>query len=83
VPEPAERVWVDGIIHHELVHNELRPETGQRMRDVIEALRRRGAEGVVLGCTEIPLLIKQADVDVPLFDTLSIHVEAAVDLALA
>jgi aspartate racemase len=49
---------------------------------VIAELRARGAQGVVLGCTEIPLLVTQADCDLPLFDTLSIHADAAVEFAL-
>ena len=50
--------------------------------EIIDELSKSGAEGVVLGCTEIPLLINQSDCDLPLFDTTSIHALAAVDLAL-
>jgi aspartate racemase len=50
--------------------------------DAIAGLQSRGAEGIILGCTEIPLLIKQSDVDIPIFDTTTIHAKAAVDWAL-
>lgn len=82
VPEAGDRAWVDAAINDELVQNVLRPETGARFLGIVDGLRRRGAEGVVLGCTEIPLLVSQGDTDLPLFDTLAIHVEAAVDQAL-
>ena len=82
VPEAEERAWVDAAINDELVQNVLRPETRARFLGIVDGLRRRGAEGVVLGCTEIPLLVQQGHTDLPLFDTLAIHVEAAVDLAL-
>jgi aspartate racemase len=55
----------------------------QTYREVVERLVARGAEGVVLGCTEIELLIGPDDVDVPVFPTTALHVEAAVDAALA
>jgi aspartate racemase len=82
VPEADDRAWVDATILDELVRKVLRPEARERFLGIIDGLRRRGAEGIVLGCTEIPLLIKPGDVDLPLFDTLSIHAEAAVDRAL-
>ena len=50
--------------------------------DIIDSQMKKGAEGIVLGCTEIPLLIKQKDVSAPLFDTTEIHARAAVELAL-
>jgi len=67
----------------EMVRGIFRLEVNQRFRDVIGELVGRGAEGIVLGCTEIPLLL-QADTaaGVPLFDTLAIHARAAVDFAL-
>ncbi len=50
---------------------------------IIEKLINQGAEGVILGCTEIPLLIKPGDIDIPLFNTTKIHAEKAIELALA
>ncbi|WP_262480728.1 aspartate/glutamate racemase family protein [Algibacter lectus] len=59
----------------------LNPESKLIYQEVIKRLIAQGAQGVILGCTEIPLLIKQEDVSVPVFDTTSIHASAAFDLA--
>jgi aspartate racemase len=83
VPETEARQFVDRAIFEELVMDRFRPETKLAFLDIIETLRRRGAQGVVLGCTEIPLLIKPADCSLPLFDTLAIHARAGVDFSLA
>jgi aspartate racemase len=82
VPEKDERVFIQRIINSELLRGIFLPESKQRFLDIIQKLRSQGAEGVVLGCTEIPLLIKQEDIDVPLFNTTVIHSQAAVDFAL-
>ncbi len=81
VPEKDDRVFVHQAIHGELLKGVVRAETKARFLEIIAGLRRRGAEGVILGCTEIPLLIRQADTNLPLFDTLAIHAKAAVDFA--
>ena len=60
----------------------LKPESKEIYLRIIEDLRKRGAQGVILGCTEIPLLIKAEDVDLPVFNTTKIHSEKAVELAL-
>jgi aspartate racemase len=65
------------------VQGRFAPATKRAFLDVIAELQSRGAQGAVLGCTEIPLLVKQDDCGLPLFDTLAIHAEAAVDFALA
>ncbi|MFB6296417.1 MAG: aspartate/glutamate racemase family protein [Halobacteriales archaeon] len=79
VPEPADQERVDDIIFEELTHGEIRAESRTTYLDVIDSLTEAGAEGVVLGCTEIELLIEQADCpDVPLFDTTALHVARAV-----
>jgi aspartate racemase len=57
-------------------------ESKAKFLKIIERLVKEGAQGVVLGCTEIPLLVKQEDVTVPVFDTMTIHATAAVDFAL-
>ena len=84
VPDEAARALVQDAIYGELVLGRFSPATKARVprrhRRAAGARRRRG---VVLGCTEIPLLVKQEDCDLPLFDTLAIHAEAAVDFALA
>jgi len=74
---------VDRIIFNELVHGELRVDSKREYLRVVGELRERGAEGVILGCTEIFLLISQKDLpDFPVFDTTELHVQAAVDFAL-
>jgi aspartate racemase len=82
VPDEQSRRFVHCAIYGELLLGRFRPETRAAFLDIIHQLRARGAEAVVLGCTEIPLLLKQADSDVPLFDTLAIHAKAGVDFLL-
>lgn len=83
VPDEADRRTVHGIIYHELVAGIVRDESREAYRAVIRRLVERGAEAVIMGCTEIMLLISQADSAVPVFDTTEIHALSAVDLALA
>jgi aspartate racemase len=66
-----------------LVHGVLNPESRSKLREIIAALTSAGAEGIILGCTELPLILEQSDSPVPLFDTTTIHSEAAVERALA
>jgi aspartate racemase len=82
VPPDTDRTAVDNIIYQELCVGIITQESKRRFQAVIKGLVSRGADGVILGCTEIPLLISQKDVDVPLFDTTTIHSRAAVELAL-
>ncbi len=81
-PPAAERAEVHRIIYDELCLGVVREESRQVYRDVILRLVQAGAEGVVLGCTEIELLISDADSPVPVFPTTRLHVEAAVDASL-
>lgn len=83
VPEAGDRAAVNDIIYGELVRGVIREESRARYAEVIERLADRGARGIILGCTEIGLLVKEGDVDVPLFDTTVIHATAAVDFSLA
>ena len=83
IPSENDREKVHRIIYDELVRGEIRDNSRVVYQDVIAALQEQGAQGVILGCTEIPLLIKQTDVAIPVFDTTPIHAEAAVNLALA
>lgn len=83
VPGDDARRTVDRVIFEELCVGRLRPASRQAYRDIIAGLTQRGAQGVILGCTEIGLLIGPQDAPVPLFDTALIHAEAAVDYALA
>lgn len=82
-PEPDEIQTVDHIIYSELVKGIVRPESKRKYLDITRSLQSKGAEGVILGCTEIPLLINNNDTDLPLFDTTIIHAEAALKLAIS
>jgi aspartate racemase len=82
IPRDEDRDFIHNAIPGELLKNILKPETKARFLEIINNLILNGAEGIVLGCTEIPLLIKQEDVAVPVFDTTFIHSKAAVDFAL-
>jgi aspartate racemase len=83
VPEDKERVIINRIIYEELCREVINPTSRRACVKVITRLIGQGAEGIVLGCTELPLLIRPSDASVPLFDTTRIHAEAAVHLALA
>jgi len=82
VPDAADREYVNGAIYQELCCGILSEATRATFNDIIERLIERGARGVILGCTEIPLLVRPADISVPLFDTGELHVAAAVRFAL-
>jgi len=82
VPDKIDRAFVHRSILNELLKNDFREETRKRFLQIIDGLIQKGAEGVVLGCTEIPLLIKEEDVEVPVFNTTEIHASAAVDFVL-
>ena len=82
IPDEAGREVVHRVIYDELVVGKILPESRQKFAEIIAALTARGAEGIILGCTEIGLLVKPEDSPVPLFDTTQIHAEAAVEFAL-
>lgn len=83
VPSEEDQAGVDGIIFNELVRRELRSGSKEFYLAVCDRLRARGAQGVILGCTEIFLLIAQSDKpDFPMFDTTALHVQAVVGQAL-
>ncbi len=82
IPSEDEREVIHRIIYDELVVGIIRDESRKKYLEIIENLKQLGAEGMVLGCTEIPLLIKQEHVDIPVFDTTRIHALKAVDFAL-
>jgi aspartate racemase len=83
VPEEADREVVHRVIYDELVQGHVAAASRQAYREIIERLIARGAQAIILGCTEIMLLIHPEDSAVPLFDTTAIHAEAAVDYAVA
>lgn len=82
IPEAPEREVVHRVIYDELCVGCLRPESRFRLQAVMAQLVQRGAEGIILGCTELGLLIGEKDGPVPLFDTTRIHALAAVEQAL-
>ncbi|MDD8031395.1 MAG: aspartate/glutamate racemase family protein [Acidobacteriota bacterium] len=82
VPDESDRDTVHKIIYQELVIGRLEQESKNKFASIIKKLSQQGAEGVILGCTEIGLLVKKKDSILPLFDTTAIHAEAAVNLAL-
>lgn len=82
VPEKEERLFIHNAIMNELLKEEFKPETKKKFINTINDLEQKGAQGIVLGCTEIPLLIKQTDTLLPIFNTLELHVNAIVDFAI-
>lgn len=82
VPKKEERHFIHNSIIHELLKEEFKPETKQKFLQIINDLEQNGAKGIVLGCTEIPLLIKQTDTQLPVFNTLELHANAIVDFAI-
>ena len=82
IPNHEDRELLHYTIFEELGRNLFKPETKQFYLDVMHKLAEQGAEGIIMGCTEIPLLIKQEDITIPLFDTARIHSDAAVEFAL-
>ena len=83
VPDDAGRALVHRVIYEELVRGVVRPASREAYRRVIAELVAHGAQAIILGCTELPMLVKEEDATVPLFDTTTLHAMAAVDLALA
>jgi aspartate racemase len=81
-PAKADREVIHSIIYGELVHGQLLDASRKKYVAIIHKLEKEGAQGVILGCTEIPLLISNKDVNIPTFDTTRIHAEKAVEWAL-
>ena len=82
VPEKKDRITVNQIIYQELVLGKIEQESRNEYIRVMENLVEKGAEGIILGCTEISLLVGANDTSVPVFDTTYIHAETAVEIAL-
>jgi aspartate racemase len=82
VPELKDREFIHSIIFSELFKRIINPATKRRVLGIIDSLIKQGAQGVILGCTELPLLLSQNDCSIPVFDTTEIHSKAAVELAL-
>ncbi len=82
IPEPDEIATVNRIIYDELCVGKILQDSKAAYAQIMEGLVKKGAQGIILGCTEIGLLVQQTDSTVPLFDTTEIHAEAAVAFAL-
>ena len=82
IPVKTEREIIHNTIYNELVQGLIKNESREIFKQIISDLEQQGAEGVILGCTEIPLLISNSDVNIPVFDTTAIHAEKAVEWAL-
>jgi aspartate racemase len=82
IPNEEERDQVHQVIYGELVKGKILDKSRETFKTIIGRLQREGARGVILGCTEIPLLISNTDVDIPVFDTTRIHAEKAVEMAI-
>lgn len=82
VPKDEQKTEIMRVIEEELTFNIIKEESRQYFVNVIEELKAQGAQGVILGCTEIPMLIKQKDSSIPVFDTTYLHAVAALDWAM-
>ena len=82
IPNEADIEYINTAIYDEMGKGIFLPERKQGFIRIINQLKEQGAEGVILGCTEIPILIQQNDSPIPVFDTTAIHVNAAVNVAL-
>lgn len=82
IPNNEERQTVNNVIYNELCKGEIKENSKKKYIEIINNLVLNGAEGIILGCTEIPLLIKQEDVEIKVFDTTTIHAISAVQYAL-
>ena len=82
VPDEEDQTYIGKVIFDELSYGILKDESRNGYLEIMERLKAKGAQGVILGCTEIPLLIKQEHTKIPVFDTTTIHAEAALQFAL-
>ncbi len=81
IPNDAERMIVNNVIYNELCQGIIRDESRKGFKDIITRLGQEGAQGIILGCTEIAMLIKPKDTGLKVFDTTAIHIEAALNYA--
>ena len=83
VPDTDDQKFINDVVYNELIAGVFRDGSRAGFLKVIDKLADRGAEGMILGCTEIPLLVGEKDTSLPLFDTTTIHAEAALDYAIS
>lgn len=79
IPHVSERQIVHDIIYNELVKGQFTNTSKQKVVEIIKELQNQGAQGVILGCTELPILISASDIDIPIFDTGKIHAHTAIE----
>jgi aspartate racemase len=82
IPDDKERQVIHDILYNELCLGDIKELSREKFKDIIQGLVGRGAQGVILGCTEIPLIVSQKDCEIPLYDTTTLHAKAAVAFAL-
>jgi aspartate racemase len=82
IPKEDERKAIHAILYDELCLGAIKTTSKDKFKNIITNLKTRGAEGIILGCTEIPLIVKQEDYDIFLYNTTMLHAQAAVDFAL-
>lgn len=82
IPKIEDRNTVHQVIYNELTQGIFKPSSKKKYINIVNSLIEKGAQGIILGCTEIPLLISQKDINVPVFDTTAIHAKYAVKMAL-
>ena len=82
IPDEEDIETVNTVIFDELCLGEVKDESREKYKNIIRKLEDKGAQGVILGCTEIGMLIGQSDVDIPVFDTTFIHARRAAQLAM-
>jgi aspartate racemase len=82
VPEKEDREFINATIYSELLKEIFKDESKKRFLEIMIQLQQRGAKGIILACTEIPLIIKDDDFHLPLFNTTAIHARAAINFAL-
>ena len=83
VPAENDREFINDVIFNQLAYGKIVDESRERTLEIVNKLKTAGSQGVILGCTELPMLIREEDSVLPLFDTLRLHAQRAVDLALA
>lgn len=82
IPDEEDIEFINNVIFNELCCGEIKAESKKKFLEIVEKLKNKGAEGVILGCTEIVMLISQKDIDIPVFDTTEIHAETAAQLSI-
>lgn len=82
IPEDDEVEFINNVIFNELCKGDIKAESKRKFLEIVDRLKLKGAEGIILGCTEIVMLISQKDIDIKVFDTTQIHAETAAELSL-